>query len=269
MDSVEVEGGALAAWSSGSGEPVLLIHGAVVADAFTGMTGLPELSGYRFLGYRRRGYGDSAPVVESSIEAYARDALAVLDYYGIERAHVVAHSFGGRIGLEVCRQAPERVQTFISLEGAGPTDIVVPSAADFMASAGAAGAAISRGDQKGATELLLTAISGEGWREDVDQVLDEGWFDQAVADIITVFTHDLPSASTLTRADVEGAMMPSLVVIGGDSVAYFRETSEAVAAALPNSEVVIIEGGNHLLQMTEPGAVVAPLAAFLQRHSMS
>ncbi len=269
MDSVEVEGGALEAWSVGSGEPVLLIHGAVVADAFTGMTGLPELSGYRFLGYRRRGYGESAAVAESSIEAYARDALAVMDHYGIERAHVVAHSFGGRIGLEVCRQAPDRVQTFTSLEGAGPADIVVPSAADFMAGAGAAGAAIKRGDQKGATELLMTAISGDGWREEVDQVLDEGWFDRAVADIITVFTHDLPSASTLTRADVEGTAMPSLVVIGADSVAYFRETSEAVAAALPNSDTVVIEGGNHLLQMTRPDAVAAPLAAFLQQHPMS
>jgi pimeloyl-ACP methyl ester carboxylesterase len=269
MDSVEVEGGALQAWSVGSGEPVQLIHGAVVADAFSGMAGLPELAGYRFLGYRRRGYVDSAPVVESSIEAYARDALAVMDHYGIERAHVVAHSFGGRIGLEVCRQAPERVHTFTSLEGAGPADIVVPSAADFMAGAGAAGAAIRQGDQKGATELLMAAIAGDGWRDDVDRVLGEGWFDQAVADIVTVFTHDLPSASTLTSADAEGTSMPSLVVIGADSVAYFRETSEAVAAALPNSETVIIEGANHLLQITRPAAVAAPLAAFLGRHPMS
>lgn len=207
--------------------------------------------------------------MDRSIEAYACDALAVLDHYGIEQAHVVAHSFGGRIGLEVCRQAPERVQTFISLEGAGPTDLVVPSAADFMAGAGAAGAAMQGGDQQAATELLLTAIAGEGWRAAVDRVLGESWFDQAVADIITVFTQDLPSASTLSLVDIEGASMPSLVVIGADSVAYFRETSEAVAAALPTSEVVIIEGGNHLLQMAGPAAVAAPLAAFLQRHSMA
>ena len=43
----------------GDGEPVLLIHGAIVADSFLPMMSQPVLSHYQLIRYRRRGYGRS------------------------------------------------------------------------------------------------------------------------------------------------------------------------------------------------------------------
>jgi pimeloyl-ACP methyl ester carboxylesterase len=123
MDDVAVTGGAIKAWSVGSGEPVLLIHGALAPDVFGPMIEQSELSGYRFIGYRRRGHIDSAPNLDDeSIESYAEDAVSVMDYFGVDRVHVVGHSFGGRIALELGRQAPGRVQSLSLLEGGAPPD---------------------------------------------------------------------------------------------------------------------------------------------------
>lgn len=267
-EAVPVEGGVLEAWSAGSGDPVLVIHGAVVPDVFGPMIDEPTLADYRFVGYRRRAYAGSAPVSESSIESYAGDALAVMTHFGLDRAHVVAHSFGGRIGLEVARQAPERVQSLALLEGGGASDLVVPSAPSFLAGAGASAAALQEGDRAGALDKLLVAIGGEGSREAIDAVLGDGWYDQAVADIGTVFQHDLSSSWTLTLADLEAISTPTLVMIGDQTIDFFRETSEALYEALPNSEVAMAPGANHWMQMTRPDAIAPLLAGFLERNAL-
>lgn len=269
MEMVNVDGGALQAWSKGEGEPVLLIHGAVVSDAFGALLDQPGLDGYRFIGYRRRGYEGSAPVAEATIEAYARDAIAVMDHFGVDRAHVVAHSFGGRIGMELGRQAPERVASLALLEGGGASDLAVPSAGAFLAGAGGAGAALQEGDMAGATEKLLVAIAGDGARASLDRVLDDGWFDQATADIVTVFKNDLSSTWSLTLADIPAIATPSMVMVGDQTIDFFRETAEAVAAALPDSETVIAPGADHMLQMMRPDVVAPLLADWLSRHPMA
>src|SRR6478672_11299915 len=43
----------------GDGEPVLLVHGAAIADSFLPLSRQPSLDGFRVIWYRRRGYGGS------------------------------------------------------------------------------------------------------------------------------------------------------------------------------------------------------------------
>src|SRR5262245_47097808 len=53
-------------------------------------------AGYRVVRYDTRGHGRSGiPSVESSIDQLGRDAIAVLDALGVERAHVCGSSLGG------------------------------------------------------------------------------------------------------------------------------------------------------------------------------
>ena len=68
------------------------------------------------LGGRRRtiavdtaGFGDSAPVAEASIEAWAEAALQLLAALGVAHAHVVGHHTGGVIAVEMAARAPARV----------------------------------------------------------------------------------------------------------------------------------------------------------------
>lgn len=72
------------------------------------------------LGARRRtiavdtaGFGESDPVAEASIEAWAGAALQLLDAVGMTRAHVVGHHTGGVIAVEMAARAPGRVASLV------------------------------------------------------------------------------------------------------------------------------------------------------------
>jgi pimeloyl-ACP methyl ester carboxylesterase len=270
LGDVAVTGGAIKAWSVGSGEPVLLIHGAFASDVFGPMIEQTALSNHRFIGYRRRGHIDSAPNLDGdSIESYAGDALSVMDHFGVDRAHVLGHSFGGRIALEVGRQAPKRVHTLSLLEGGAAPGLAVPSALEFGAGVGEAAAAYKAGDKQAALERMLATIGAETSRDDLSNVLGAGWFDQAVSDIGTVFEHEFPAGWAFTLSDLEQMTMPAMMMIGERTASYFREVSEAVATALPNCETVVVAGVNHWLPVVNPDAVAPHLAAFLNRNPMS
>jgi 3-hydroxybutyryl-CoA dehydrogenase len=55
------------------------------------------------------GFGESDPVAEAGIEAWAAAAIEALDALGIARAHVVGHHTGGVIAVELAARAPDRV----------------------------------------------------------------------------------------------------------------------------------------------------------------
>src|SRR5438034_89053 len=97
VDRMTVEGITLEHEDAGSGEPVVLIHGALIADAFGPLLAEPALAGrYRFITYHRRGYlGSSHTPGPLTIARQAADCGALLRQLGVPRAHVVGHSLGG------------------------------------------------------------------------------------------------------------------------------------------------------------------------------
>lgn len=97
---------------SGSGTPVLLIHGVGVA----GCGWQPQVDGlsadHALLSFDNRGLGRSQPCRGPiTIEAMAGDAIALLDAAGWDSAHIVGHSMGGLIAQQLAVQAPARVRS--------------------------------------------------------------------------------------------------------------------------------------------------------------
>lgn len=79
----------------GNGEPVLLIHGSHVADAFLPLAKEPTIAdAYRVIRYYRRGFaGSDRHSGPFGIEDQGRDALTLLHTLGVDCAHVVGHSY--------------------------------------------------------------------------------------------------------------------------------------------------------------------------------
>lgn len=120
MERVAVDGVTLAYEVAGSGEPAILIHGALFADSFRPLLNELALADrYRIILYHRRGYGNSShgngPI---SFARQAADCRAVLCHLGIERAHVVGESLGGCIALQLALDAPDAAHTLALLEPA-------------------------------------------------------------------------------------------------------------------------------------------------------
>src|SRR5918995_1652644 len=119
MDRLSIGGVQLEYEAHGSGEPVLLIHGAHIADAMRPLVDEPALSGFRLIRYHRRGFaGSEHPPGPTSIGEQADDAAGVLDGLGVDRTHVVGHSLGAVIALELAARRPTQVLSLSLLEPA-------------------------------------------------------------------------------------------------------------------------------------------------------
>jgi len=111
MRRVDVGGHALRVETRGEGPPhFLLLHGLVdtleIWDAV--VPGLADWS--EVLRLDQRGHGEStAPQGPYARVDLARDATAVLDAQGIERAVWVGHSMGGIVSMAAALAFPERV----------------------------------------------------------------------------------------------------------------------------------------------------------------
>ncbi len=93
----------------GEGEPVLFIHGTSIADSLiTPMRFFPALfEDYKLISYYRAGYNGSTLEKSSlSIEEGAEHARQLLDHLGIDKAHIVAFSFGGVIAFQFLLSYP-------------------------------------------------------------------------------------------------------------------------------------------------------------------
>src|SRR5688572_8908325 len=147
---------------TGWGEPVLLISTGPIADSF-----LPLLSEktlverYRLITFRQRrlarSTNDPAPV---TFAEHAADAAALLGHLGVRRTHVVGHSTGAAIALQLAVDCPDLVQTLALFE---PPLLGVPSAGAFFGKAGPALAAYGSGDRDGAMAGFLSVVCSLDW----------------------------------------------------------------------------------------------------------
>ena len=79
----------------------------------------PALKRFQRIRYHRRGLGGSARPVATgptSVAVQTEDAARLLDHLGADRAHVMGHSLGGAIALELAAQYPTRVASLALLE---------------------------------------------------------------------------------------------------------------------------------------------------------
>ena len=104
MQPVQLNGAELEYEVVGSGEPLLLIDGGLIADALFPLLAEPRISGsYLLISYHRRGYaGSSLATAPFTIGQQAADARALLRHLDIPRAHVAGHSYGGQYEVSYC-----------------------------------------------------------------------------------------------------------------------------------------------------------------------
>lgn len=190
MERARTDGAELEYEVSGIGEAVVFIHGAFIADTFRPMLAEPSLADrYRLILYHRCGYAGSSRASEpGGIARQAADCRALLRHLGVERAHVVGHSYGGDVALQLAQDTPGVAHSLALLEPG------------LMAGASAEGyrEALARGVERyrevGAAvavdEFLQARWPGPGYRVALDRVLP-GAFSQAVADAESWFEREV------------------------------------------------------------------------------
>ena len=148
----------------GRGEPILFIHGAHIADAMRPLVEDPALDRFQRIRYHRRGVGGSSCPPEAratAVAVHAEDAVGLLEHLGVDRAHVVGHSSGGSVALEIASRHPTRVSSLVLLE---PALLMVPSGAAFADLVTPLVGRYEDGDAESAVHGFLALVGDPDWR---------------------------------------------------------------------------------------------------------
>jgi pimeloyl-ACP methyl ester carboxylesterase len=224
--------------------PGLICDARIFAPQLAAFPGSRSLQGY--------GLADSLPQM-------ARVALDQADAWDLERFDLFGHSMGGRVALELYRLAPERVRR-MALCSTG-----VHSVGEGEPAKRRALQAI--GHEQGFEKLVdtwLPPMVAEANRGDPDlyppmrqMCLDAG---QAM--------FDAQIDAQLSRPEQESVLAtitcPTLVMTGELDAWSPPAQHQKIAAAIPNSQLVIVPSGGHMLLREAPGEVNTAIAAWLQ-----
>jgi pimeloyl-ACP methyl ester carboxylesterase len=187
-------------------------------------------------------------------------------HLGIERAHVVGHSSGGNIALQLALDAPQMVRSLAILE---PALLITPSGPERLLSTGGGMVEVTErfraGDNVSALDGFMRMVSGPAYRAALEQALP-GAFEQAVADAETFFGQELPAlrAWSFTRDDASRITQPVLAVIGEkspDVSPIWRERQRILLTWLPKAEPFVLAGTTHLLHVENARGMAEGLVA--------
>lgn len=265
----------------GSGEPVLCIHGTSIADSLiTPLRFYPPLfDDYQMISYYRAGYNGSTLEKDSlSIEEGAEHVRELLDHLGIEKAHILAFSFGGVIAFQFMLSHPERVHSAALLEPYLPRESEAAVQANIDAF-NRANELYQAGDRLGAALRYMEDVCGPSFLGAVEMTNPLDVWDRVAEAAETTFRVDFPAITAwgfrMSQADSMVArkpQMPVLAVMGLDSEAAmpgFREVQRFLMSWLPQAERCGIIRATHGMQSMNPVAVGEGVHAFFKKHPMS
>ena len=270
MSATRVNGVELYYELSGSGEPLVLVHGSW-GDHHNWDPVVSALAeSFQVLAYDRRGHSASErPAGQGSVFEDADDLAGLIDELGLAPAHVAGNSFGAAIVLRAATRRPEVFRTLIAHEPPLFPLLVgtemEPTLAEVHRRIGAVVGLLERGDHEGAARLFVETIAfGPG-----------AWDDQFTPPIRDVFTANAttwldevrdPDAVQIDLGALAGLDRPTLMTSGTESAPLFRPVVDIVAEALPRSERLTIDGADHAPHASVPGRYVELVRTFAQRE---
>jgi pimeloyl-ACP methyl ester carboxylesterase len=250
---LEVDGLRVNVERAGAGPALLLLHGwGGSARSFAPI--MPDLiRSFDACTFDFPGFGLSAlPNDAWGMQDYVRFVRHLMARLGIERAHLLGHSHGGRVGIALAAQAPEAVDRLVLVDSAGirPPRTLALRTRGLVARTG--------------RRLLAHPLAGEpGRRALVALYRRLGMTDYANAG---------PLRATFVRIvneDLSGLLpsitVPTLVIWGGRD----RETplwmGEQMARAIPNARLCLLPQAGHFSYLDDPRTFEQHVLGFLQR----
>lgn len=120
----------------GTGEPMVLLHGAFMAISGDWNDWVNELAKTRkVIAVEMQGHGRTGDIKrDMSFENLADDVAGLLDYLKIGRADIVGYSLGGGVAMQTAIRHPEKVRKVVSISAVFRRDGRVKEGVDALAS---------------------------------------------------------------------------------------------------------------------------------------
>lgn len=228
---------------SGEGTPVVLVNpGGLDCRIWEPQWGALAAR-HRVLRYDPRGWGRSSRA--EGPFSHLDDLRALMDFAGMERAHLIGSSFGGSLGLDFMAELPERLHSAV-LVGAGGPQNGFPMPEDMARSFAPVAEALAV-DVRRAIDVWL----------EIDERLPE---DPELRAVVRENALANPTYWTIppswTRATephvserLEDIDVPALVVTGEREHPYSVGIAETLAKRMPHARHVALAGAGHLVHL--------------------
>jgi pimeloyl-ACP methyl ester carboxylesterase len=264
------DGARIAYRDSGSGTPIVLLHGLMAHGGFfEGQAALAEK--FRIIAIDLRGHGDSAGAVGEApgVERMAADVAELAEALDLEGAigvgwslgatilwHVLAgpaaRRFAGAVVIDMTARVKNDAEWDLGLSPEACEARSIAIRDDFESFALTAGQAIFAQPVAPGHRALADWASREFARNDPDTMATV-WASLVRQDM---------------RALLDRIQHPTLIVHGGRSELYGDDTAGHLVAALPHARAVRFEKSGHAPHLEEPDLFNATLKDFADRLSL-
>jgi pimeloyl-ACP methyl ester carboxylesterase len=274
MPVVDVAGLPVAYELRGAGVPLVLVAGT----GYPGATWAPELvdplaARHAVLTFDHRGTGKTPSTPgRYSTRQFAADAVGLMDALGLDAAHVVGHSMGGRVAQWMALDAPARVRTLV-LAATGPGQFDPGKPVTRGIPLHTATAMIERGYEAYMREhIAATFFTPEFVASDpavVDWLVDAFWANRPTLE--DYLRHVIARQEHQTLDRLGEIAQPSLVLVGdrdthqgGTGVHW--DQSQALLDRLPDAALRVVEGASHGYFWQLPGRSAEILLEWTAGH---
>jgi pimeloyl-ACP methyl ester carboxylesterase len=233
--------------------PILMLHGWGADSSLM----LPIAERMLALGHRcivpdLPGFGMSQPpAVGWGVADYARWTLALLDHLTVDRAHLFAHSFGGRIALMLGADHADRLDKLALTAAAGIPSPVTPHVWLRLRVYKLVRAALLRAGARGHAKRLTEwygARFGSGDYQAAQGVMRDTF--------LKVVNQDLrPFAGRISR--------PTLLLWGEQDADTPLWKGRALETLIPDAGLIVYPGGDHYAYLRHAAEVCRALHHFI------
>jgi pimeloyl-ACP methyl ester carboxylesterase len=238
----------------GQGPAVVVVSGIFCDRQTTQMLAEQLAQQFTVINYDRRGRGDSGNTQPYAVEREIEDLGALIAEAG-GTASVYGHSSGAGLALNAAAKGLPITRLVLHEPPYGPDD--EDSKREARKLAENVRAAIAEDRRADAIKLFFTA-SGMP-----PEMVEGASSDPKILAVAPTMPHDFEVMGDIERGGtipedlVRAISIPTLVIAGGASPDFFRDTTARIADLLPKGEHTVLEGQDH----GAPADVVVPVVA--------
>jgi pimeloyl-ACP methyl ester carboxylesterase len=241
----------------GSGPAIILLHDGLLHAVTWDEVWGPLATKHQVIRYDRRGYGRSDPATASF--SPTDDLAKLLHHLKVEHAVIVGSSSGGALAIDFAIVHPEMVDGLFLI---GPVVHGMEYSAEFRERANRNNEPMERDDVKAwarnwSHDKFLIAGANEKARRKI--------YEELVANAGKLKKYDggleakLSPPASQRLSEIKA---PTLILVGKGDIADVQRHCDAIKAGIRGSELVVVKGAGHLIQLEKSDEVLKSLYDF-------